>query len=383
MGNLKNLDALLEGFVKEDGPAGAGLRVYFGEELVYDRCLGYADAALTKPFQADTICQLASMTKCIAVTAAMQLYEKGLFLLTDPVEMYIPEFANHQVYETTPRGDTVVRPAVRPVTIGNLFDMTSGITVPWGWGNSNSAALTKGVDKLTAEGKYNLQEYAKLCGVTPGAFDPGEHYFYGDSHNILAALIEILTGKKFSEYLKENIFDPLGMPDMHFIVPKEKQDRVSQMWALKNDGSPRGLGHLPPMFDAPDFESACGGLYGTLEDYSRFARTMTLGEWNGVRLLGERTIRLMAMNRLNEQCLKDFRNAYHSGYGYGLGLRTRMDPAAGSNSSIGEFGWTGGWGTWVLMDPEAKVTIVHFHQAMPNREEYLHPRIRNIVYSAL
>ena len=118
MGNLKNLDALLEGFVKEDGPAGAGLRVYFGEELVYDRCLGYADANLTKPFQADTICQLASMTKCIAVTAAMQLYEKGLFLLTDPVEMYIPEFANRQVFDVVD-GETIVRPAKRSVTVAS------------------------------------------------------------------------------------------------------------------------------------------------------------------------------------------------------------------------------------------------------------------------
>lgn len=381
MGDLKNLDALLERFVTDDGPAGAGLRVYFGEECVYDRCLGWANAEEKIPFRPDTICQMASMTKCIAVTAAMQLYEKGLFLLTDPVEDYIPEFANRQVYDVNERGEPRVRPAKGPVTVGNLFDMTSGITVDWGWPNPNSQAMKAETDKLKAEGRYNLQEYAKVCGRTPGLFDPSEHYYYGDSHNILAAMIEILTGKKFSEYLKENIFDPLGIRDMHFIVPEEKKDRCAVMYSLGPNG--RTIGSLPPFFAEPDFESACGGLYGTLEDYTRFARCMTLGEWNGVRLLGERTIRLMAMNRLGEQPLKEFRNAYLSGYGYGLGMRTRMDPAAGSNSSIGEFGWTGGWGTWVAMDPAAKVTIVYFQESMPNREEYMHPRIRNIVYSAL
>ncbi len=381
MGNLKNLDALLEGFINEKGPAGAGLRVYKGGECLYDRCIGWADAENRKPFQPDTICQMASMTKCIAVTAAMQLYEKGLFLLTDPVEMYIPEFKDHKVFDTTPRGEQIVRPAKRSVTVGNLFDMTSGITVPWNWPNPNSKALTEGTDKLAAEGKYNLQEYAKLCGVTPGAFDPGERFYYGDSHNILAAMIEILTGQKFSDYLEDHIFAPLGIQDMHFIVPESKKDRCAVMYALGENG--RTIGHLPPFFDTPDFESACGGLYGTLEGYSRFARCMAMGEWNGVRLLGDRTIRLMAMNRLNPRAMEDFTNAYLSGYGYGLGVRTRMDPAAGSNSSIGEFGWTGGWGSWVLMDPAEQLSITYFHQSMPNREEYIHPRIRNIVYSAL
>lgn len=386
MGSLKNLDTLLEGFIKEDGPAGAGLRVYKGDECLYDRCIGYADENLSKPFAPDTICQMASMTKCIAVTAAMQLYEQGKFLLTDPVEAYIPEFANRQVFDVVD-GETIVRPAKRSVTVGNLFDMTSGITVGWNIpGNPNSAALTEATNKALADGTYNIREFAKIYGSTPGAFDPGEHFFYGDSHNVVAALIEVITGKRFSEYLQENIFEPLGIKDMFFVVPEDKKDRVSAMWALRPDGT-RGIGSLPPFFYSDTFESACGGLYGTLEDYSRFARCMTNGAWNGVRLLNDRTIRLMAMNRLCPAALADFNsnrtNPYLTGYGYGLGLRTRIEPEVGSNTSLGEFGWTGGWGSWVLMDPTEKISIVYFHQSMPNKEEYIHPRIRNIVYSAL
>ncbi len=381
MGTLKNLDTLLEGFITEDGPAGAGLRVYRGDELLYDRCIGWANAEEKIPFAPDTICQLASMSKCISVTAGMQLYEKGLFLLTDPVEKYIPEFANRKVFDTNEKGETFIRPAKRPVTVGNLFDMTSGITFSWGTGNENSRILREEGDKLKAEGRYTLREYAKLCGSTPGLFDPGDHFYYGDSHDMVAALIEVLTGQTFGEYLKENIFDPLGIKDMGFKVPEEKKNREATLYALGENG--RKATSLPPAFCVPEFESACGGLYGTLEDYSRFARCMTLGEWNGTRLLGDKTIRLMAMNRLCPQALKEFDNPYLAGYGYGLGVRTRMDPAAGSNSSIGEFGWTGAWGSWVLMDPTEKISVVYFQESRPSKEDYIHPRIRNIVYSAL
>ena len=381
MGNLKNLDALLEHCLNDIGIAGAGLRVYVGEDCLYDKCVGYQDVENGKPFRPDTICQLASMTKCIAVAAAMQLYEKGLFLLTDPVEKFIPEFANRQVYYTDERGFIMKRPAKSPVLVGHLFDMTSGISVGWETPTLNGREMSEGTQKLIAEGRYNVMEYARLCGRIPGNFDPGEHFYYGDSHNILGALIEAITGKTFGTYLKENIFEPLGMEDMYFIVPEEKQERVSVLYAL--DNGKRTIGHLPSFFFDPHFESACGGLYGTLEDYSRFARCMTLGEWNGVRLLGDRTIRLMAANRLNPTALREFQGPDTAGYGYGLGLRTHMDPCGGINSSIGEFGWSGAWGTWVSMDPAAKVTIVHFHNAMPSYGTEVHPRILDIVYSAL
>ncbi len=381
MGDLKNLDALLERNMNEIGIAGAGLRVYVGEDCIYDNCVGFADVENGKPFRPDTICQLASMTKCIAVTAAMQLYEKGLFLLTDPVEKYIPEFANRQVYYTDERGFILTRPAKSPVLVGHLFDMTSGISVGWETPTLNGKEMAEGTQKLIAEGRYNVMEYAKLCAQIPGNFDPGEHFYYGDSHNILGALIEAITGKSFGEYLKENIFEPLGMKDMYFIVPAEKEDRKAVLYAL--DNGKRTIGQLPFFFFDPHFESACGGLYGTLEDYSRFARCMTLGEWNGVRLLGDNTIRLMATNRLNPQALKEFQGPELSGYGYGLGLRTHMDLGGGFNSSVGEFGWSGAWGTWVAMDPAKKVTIVYFQNANPGYGDVIHPRLLEVVYSAL
>ncbi|MBQ8994994.1 MAG: serine hydrolase [Oscillospiraceae bacterium] len=380
MEKLSSLDGLLEEVIIK-GPAGAGLRVFKGTDLVYEGFVGYASEQKKTPFDGKTICQLASMTKPIASAACMQLYEKGKFLLTDPVSMFIPEFGKHEVFKYSPRGDITVEPAKNVVTVGHTFDMTSGITVNWHWKNPNSEALSDLSDKLEAEGKYTLQEFAKAAASVPGAFEAGEHYYYGQSLDITAAIAEIITGMTFGEYLSRNVFEPLGMTDTYFHVPEEKKDRVSPLYFLSPEG--RKEGEFPPIFYTPHYESACGGLFGTVDDYCRFALAMTLGEYNGVRLLSDNTIRLMAMNRLCPQALSEFEDAYLAGYGYGLAVRTRMRSEAGSNTSIGEFGWTGGFGSWVLMDPEKKITIVYAHQSIPNMEEYVHPRIRNIVYSAL
>ncbi|MBR3060523.1 MAG: serine hydrolase [Oscillospiraceae bacterium] len=380
MGSLKNLDGLLQDTLKR-GPGGAGLRVYQGENLLYENYVGYASKEKNIPFTDRTICQLASMTKPIASAACMQLFEQGKFLLTDFVEDYYPEWKDRRIFSYSPRGDLRVIPAKIKPTVGHLFDMTSGVTVDWGWKNPNSEALAERMNEAKKKGEYTLQTFARAAGEIPGAFEAGEHYYYGQSLDVAAALLELLSGQTLGEYLKAHIFDPLGMEDTCFRVPEEKKPRISVQYQVAPDGVREG--DFPPLFYDPTYESACGGLFGTMEDYSRFALAMTLGEYRGVRLLNDSTIRLMAMNRLSPQALADFENPYLSGYGYGLAVRTRMRPEAGSNSSIGEFGWTGGWGSWVLMDPAKKITIVYAHQCVPNQEEYVHPRIRNIVYGAL
>src|SRR5690606_17333426 len=133
------------------------------------------------------------------------------------------------------------------------------------------------------------------------------------------------------------------------------------------------------------FESGGGGLLSTLADYSRFAQMLACGgELDGVRILGSKTIDLMRTNHLSPQQLADFNWPYLAGYGYGLGVRVMIDPvAAGSNGSIGEFGWCGLAGTWVMIDPEERLSAVYMQQMIPNFEEYHQPRLRAVIYGAL
>jgi len=387
MGNLQNLTPLLDKFIQR-GPSGAAVQVFLGEDCVYEYFAGLANEESNTPVRPDTLFRLASMTKIICCAAAMMLFEKGEFLLTDPIADFIPSFANHKVYKPDGRGTFRAVPASKPITVGDLFSMQSGVTrgggLP-GMNNSDNPTtrdMSEVAARLIQENRYTLSEFAKEIGSVPMAFEPGAHFYYGQSLDVIAAMIEAISGKTFGTFLKENIFDPLGMVDTHFVVPEEKENRRAIAYALDAEGK-RVAPSAPMMTTPPTFESASGGLTSTMEDYSRFARALTLGSYNGVRLLGDSTIRLMAMNRLGPDSLKDFDNAYLSGYGYGLGVRTRMNPAAGSNSTVGEFGWTGAVGTWVLMDPEKRLTILYMHQLRPNLEGYIHPRVRNVVYSAL
>ena len=220
LGSLKNLDALMHKS-PELGPGGAGIRVYRGENLLYENYVGYASIEKNIPFTDRTICQLASMTKPIASAACMQLFEQGKFLLTDLMEDYYPEYKDHKIFTYTPRGDLRVVPAQKPVTVGNMFDMTSGITVDWHWTNPNSEAISVLMDQCKAEGTYDLQHFAKAAGQVPGAFEAGEHFYYGQSLDVAAALLELLSEQTLGEYLKEHFFDPLGMEDTYFRVPEE------------------------------------------------------------------------------------------------------------------------------------------------------------------
>lgn len=376
----QELDRLLEDFIAH-GPAGASLQVFQHDEPVYSRCIGYANVEKRQPFALDTICCLASMTKIIASAAVLQLYEQGRLLLTDPVAKYLPEFKDHKVFRLDPRGNILEEPARNEMTLAHLFDMTSGITINWHEKNLNSQILSDQSDALDREGRYTLREFARICGTTPSAFEAGEHFYYGQSLDVLAAVLEVITGQRFGTYLKEHIFDPLGMKDTFFVVPENKKDRLATLYRLEDEQ--RIPLEWPPLFTTTTYESACGGLYSTTADYASFAQALTLGQYRGVSILHPRTIRMMATNRLKGAALEEFSGPYHSGYGYGLAVRTRMNSSEGSITSPGEFGWTGGFGSWVLMDPATQITILYMHQSIPNREEYIHPRIRNIVYAHL
>ncbi|MFA9555687.1 serine hydrolase domain-containing protein [Evansella sp. AB-rgal1] len=384
---LEHLQSLLRSFV-EKGPVGCSLGIHYNGEQVLEEYVGYADLETQREISVDSIFRIYSMTKIVTCTAAMMLYEKGLFLLNDPLEDYLPEFKDPLVHRKSKDGEIHITAATRSIHVKDLFTMTSGITY-----NGNSDETERAVQqvmnslgKSEGESTFDVRSVSKKLASIPLAFDPGTQWRYGLSHDVLGALIEVVSGKKFSEFLQEEIFEPLQMRDTFFRLPRDKQSRLCSIYnrneqgeITKNTEIDKGL-HL-----GSAFESGGAGLFSTLRDYSKFAHMLALGgELDGQRIIGRKTIELMSKNHLNSKQLSYFRWPYLAGYGYGLGVRTMIEPTiGGSNSSIGEFGWSGLAGTWVLIDPKEKLSAVYMQQLLPNLEAYQQPRLRNAIYGAI
>lgn len=389
MNGLEQLSPLLQHFIERGGPTGCSVAVMQDGKLLYETCEGYSDLEAKVPMDTSVIFRLASMTKVITCTALMMLYERGLFLLNDPLGEYLPEWKDSTVLRRAGNGDWTVTPPKSPILVKHVMNMASGI--PHG-GETNETGLR--IARLTQElsqrtgGNYSTREFSQALSKAPLAFDPGTHWHYGHGHDVLGALIEVLSGKSFGEFLHDEIFAPLGMEDTFFRLPPEKQDRLCPYYALTPDGGrarESGTRNEARFQPGAKFESGGGGLLSTLHDYSRFAQVLACGgEQYGVRLLGRKTIDLMRRNHLNPDQQRDFNWPYQAGYGYGLGVRTMVcPPAGGCNGALGEFGWCGAHGTWVLIDPENRLSAVYMQQLRPNLEEYHQPRMRSVIYAAL
>lgn len=367
----------------EKGPAGCACTVVHRGEVIYQEALGYADLDKKQAINLDTIYRIYSMTKVVTCVAALMLYEKGHYLLNDPLGDYLPEFRNPQVYKYNDIGIKTLVPAGTPIRIKDLFMMTSGITYG-GDGNETERQTRAKMEKATET--MDTQTAVKAIASVPLAFEPGTRWKYGMSHDVLAALIEVLSGQKFGDFLEKEIFEPLGMKDTSFRIREDQRDRLCTMYDCAADGAMTPNIRLDSCYQ-PDceLESGGGGLLSTLGDYSKFAQALANGgELNGTRILSRKTVQLMATNHLNAQQLRDFDWSQMSGYGYGLGVRVLLDPAAGGNNgSIGEFGWAGMAGSYLLIDPKEELSIVYMQQLLPSREPFIHPRLRAVVYGAM
>lgn len=390
MNRSDRLNSLLENFV-ETGPTGCALSVIQNREQLYEGYLGVADLETKKPIGPDTIYRIYSMTKVVTCVAALILYERGKFLLTDPLEEYLPEFKDPKIFESIHNGEIKVVPSPRSIQIKDLFTMTSGLTYG-GQGTEVERQVSKVMAELTKREKVGKQQgtavrtLSRALARIPLEFEPGTHWKYGLSHDVLGALIEVISGKTFGEFLNEEIFAPLGMYDTFFRVPEHKSDRVCSLYDRADDGTMTKNTFLDNHSEpTPIFESGGAGLWSTLYDYSRFAQMLASGgTLDGAKILGSKTIELMASNHINAEMLPELGWNYENGYGYGLGVRVMMNrEIGGSNSTLGEFGWSGLAGTYVFIDPKEKLSAVYMQQMLPNFEQYHQPRIRNVIYGTL
>lgn len=391
--NFDKLKNLMDDLVETNHAPGNTIVVYSGNEQVFNYSCGYSDFEKKIPMTGDEYFNFYSCSKVATVTAALQLLEKGKFLLNDPLYEYIPEYKD--MYIKTADGELVK--AKEHITIKNLFNMTAGLTY-----RTNTDAFKK-AHELT-NGKMDTDVVIRCIAKDPLMFEPGENFNYSLCHDVLAGLICVISGKKFIEYMKENIFQPLGMNSCTYRLTDEiKANMATQYMFTEEDdsefdlveaqmsGKSKGgkfvdVGCGNQLVFGEEYESGGAGIIAKVSDYVKLAQALAN---DGVGLTGERilspyTINLMKTNTLNDKQLKTFSQNNHIGYGYGLGVRTLIDKAkSGTIANIGEFGWGGAAGASVYIDNTIGLAAVYAKHTLNPREEYYQPRVRNALYAGL
>lgn len=393
MDTFERLQQVMNQAVSDCEVAGVNLLIEKdGRELYYGQA-GMADREAGRPVCRDTIFRLYSQTKPVTAAAVMILMERGLIDLCQPVSDFIPEYGQMKVF----RGDAVTSCEV-PVRIFDLLRMTSGMIYP----EERSAAglivgkvFEEAINRLGTPQEMTTMELAKRLAGCPLAHVPGEAWRYGTSADVLGAVVEAVTGQRFGEFLKKEIFDPLGMTDTDFWVPGEKQERLAAAYETirEADGSCRlvryegnNLAVSNGMAKAPAFEAGGAGLASTLDDYMRFARMLLMeGETGGVRILKPRTVQYMTGGRLMDQQQKAFENwTGLEGFTYSNLMRICREPSrACLFAQRGEYGWDGWLGAYFANFPEEKLTILMGVQKVNGGTFALTRRLRNLTLGEL
>ena len=379
------LSACLRQAVENHEAAGVSLLILKdGEELCHVR-EGFADTASGKPLRRDSIFRLYSQSKPVTAAAAMILADRGVIDLMAPVDQYLPGFANPRVIEA----DGTIRPALRVPWIIDLLGMTSGLCYPDldPAGQCADRVFREDHEQILAGGGMSTLEFCNRLGELPLAFDPGAHWRYGTSADILGAVIEVASGKRFGEFLREEIFEPLGMKDTAFWVPEEKRDRLVTCYRRV----PGGLEEFNSLHLAvgrydvePAFESGGAGLVSTLDDYAAFARMlMNGGTAEGRRILSEAAVRFMTAPQLNENQQKDMWENL-SGYNYSCLMRVCDHPGrAVLFTEKNEYGWDGWLGTYFANLPDRGITFLLAQNVTDTGTAPVTRKCRNILAACL
>jgi len=380
---MNKITQVLGEFVEGKTVAGVSALITKGGKEVYYGDCGVMDLQSGQAFDRDTIFRIFSMTKIVTAVSMMMLWEHGKFNMDDPISKFIPEFKNTKVAKDTADGKVEYAVPAREITFHDLFTMTSGIPYPGLAGSAALEAINDQYNKMDAAAAadeeagqpWTTLRYVKEIAACPLCFDPGTHWRYGLSTDVLGGLVEVISGKTLGEFMQDEIFSPLGMVDTGFTVPVEKRGRVATIYTDSIDGIvPLNGRRSYSLSDNRRMQSGGAGLFSTVDDYTKFALMLLgEGEYNGVRLLKPETVRYMASDHLNDVQKADFYNPDDAGYTYGLTMRVLIDTKTSIHAeSEGSFGWNGAAGTSIRIDPVKKVTALFAVQRMPPKHiEYL------------
>lgn len=345
-----------------------------------------------RPLQQDTIYRMYSNTKIVTSVAAMMLWEASKFDLDDPLEKYLPEFADLTVLKSDATSIEDVEPAESSITIRQLLSHTSGLSYGFIEPESiiDQAYMTAGVNALATAGN-TLDSFSERLGELPLVFQPGTSWRYSLATDVTARLIEVLSGQTFDEHLQTAIFTPLGMVDTGFYVPKEKQDRFATMYRPEDFLDPLAKGLLKAddpyegTYSQPNtFLSGGGGLVSTLVDYIKFIQLIVNdGEWQGTRLLKKETLDLMRTNQLAKGVGVSFPMWAMPGTTFGLGFALKESVSGDEPAGMaGEYHWGGMAGTHSWMSPKTGLTGMCMTQRMPGFWHAFSHDFKSMVYEA-
>ncbi len=396
---LKRITRSLEGYVESGEISGAVSLVYRRGEIAHLDVIGQQDHEAARPMQRDTIFRIFSMTKPIMAVAALSLVEETRLRLDDPLDPWLPELANRQVLHN-PDGplDGEVYPAPRPLTLRDLLTYKTGI----GWMFNGPVPYEQAARDLSPypvslfwskqdlPGNYSQlapDEWIKQLEKLPLRYAPGERWMYNVSTDILSVLLARVSGMSLGELLRQRIFEPLGMPDTGFWVPKEKLERLAVGYGtsfrtnekILVDHSAGSMWAEPPLF-----ESGAGGLVSTVDDYLRFGRMLlNRGELDGVRLLSRKTIEAMTTDYLTpEQHTHAFGSNpdqwKYNGFGFGVAVVTETSLGPG----LGAYSWAGGMGTVWVNDPQEEMIYLLMTQRS-NFQSKIRLDFTTLVYQAI
>ena len=383
-----DLDNLLNNEIMTNKLRGCSMYVEQGDKILFNKTYGSDNP--------DAIYKIYSMTKPITSVATMILLERGLISVEDPVSKYLPAYKNMKVAT-----ETGIKPAKNQITIKHLLDMTSGLCYP---GEETISEKTMAdlqqqmLSDVAAGKKIGTVEICNILAQTPLEFEPGTSWKYGFSADVLGALVEVVSGMTYGEFLKKEIFQPLEMYDTDFLVPEEKLPRLAKMYSRNLETGKcetptpekiHWLGLDNPS-KAPNIESAGGGLYSTIKDYANFAKMLcnggsfTKSTGGKVQILKKTTIDFMTTPNVNEMQKTSKYLLNMDGYEYGnlFRIMTNLEKA-NSNGSLGEFGWDGLAGTYFLVDSKEDLILIFMQQIAEGPDWILRNKYREIVYNCL
>lgn len=354
-------------------------------KIVHFNSVGYKNLETKSPMTKDSIFRIYSMSKPITGVALMILHDEGKFRLSDPVDMYIPEFTDMQVHTGLGAdGKMLVEPAQHRMTIRELMNHTAGIA----YGTMNSADL---IDQKYSELNIfdpdsSLHDMVKKIAKVPLKYQPGSKWYYSASVDIQGYLVEKLSGQRFGDFLEQRVFKPLGMKDTAFYVPEDKVSRFAEQYNLEPDGT-LVAGELFDgairYLDNQKLQAGGWGLVSTAMDYLRFSQMLLNGgELDGVRILAPLTVKLMHTNHLPKGFpLTDPLRPV--GTSFGLNFAIVEDPVEGDGYSRGEYYWGGAAGTWFWIDPIENVVFVGMVQHFQPHVHRIRGLSQQLFYQAI